>query len=214
MRQYTITIGRQFGAGGRELARGISEAFGIPYYDKELLVEAARESGLDKGLFERSDERFPSFVSGALSFNMGVSALPWYAPSSLADDSVYHILSDVMHSIADRGPCVFVGRSADYVLRDHPSPRVDIFVHASMDDRVRRILARGDKADSQKARVLAGKADKLRASYYNFFTDKRWGDSASYDLSVNSSKLSTDAIVGLVAGFLRGAYGIDPLAGG
>lgn len=213
MSHYTITIGRQFGAGGRELAKKLSEAFGIPFYDKELLVEAARESGLDKGLFERSDERFPSFVSGALSFNMGVSALPWYAPSSLADDSVYHILSDTMHSIADRGPCIFVGRSADYVLRDHPSPRVDIFVHAAMADRVNRILARGDKADQQKARSFAEKADKLRANYYNFFTDKRWGDSASYDLSVNSSKLSMDTIVNLVADVLRGAYGIDPMAG-
>ena len=213
MRPYIITIGRQFGAGGRELARKLAESFGISFYDKELLAEAARESGLDKGLFERADERFPSFVSGALSFNMGVSALPWYAPSSLADDSVYHILSDVMHSIADRGPCVFVGRSADYVLRDHPSPKIDIFVHAAMEDRVSRILARGDKADSQKARGFAEKADKLRANYYNFFTDKRWGDSVSYDLSVNSSKLSMDAIVGLVAAALRGAYGIDPLAG-
>ena len=212
MRKFTITIGRQFGAGGRELARKLSEAFGIPFYDKQLLVEAARESGLDRGLFERADERFPSFVSGALSFNRGVSALPWYAPSALADDSVYHILSDVMHSIADRGPCVFVGRSADYVLRDHPSPRIDMFVHADMADRVRRIMARGDKECEQKARALAEKADKLRANYYNFFTDKRWGDAASYDLSVNLSKLSMDAVVGLVAGALGSAYGIDPLA--
>ncbi len=213
MRHFTITIGRQFGSGGRELAKKISERFGIPFYDKELLAEAARESGLDRGLFERADERFPSFVSGALSFNMGVSALPWYAPSSLADDSVYHILSDVMHSIADRGPCVFVGRSADYVLRDHPSPRIDIFVHADMADRVKRVMARGDETDEQKARACAEKADKLRAGYYNFFTDKRWGDSASYDLSVNSSKLSMDTIVDIIAGVLRGVYCIDPLAG-
>lgn len=213
MRPYIITIGRQFGAGGRELAKKLSETFGIPFYDKQLLVEAARDSGLDKGLFERADERFPTFVSGALSFNMGVSALPWYAPSSLADDSVYHILSDTMHSIADRGPCVFVGRSADYVLRDHPSPKIDIFAHADMADRVKRIMSRGDKADAQKARAFAEKADKLRANYYNFFTDKRWGEASSYDLSVNMSKLSMDAVVRLVAGVLREAYGIDPLGG-
>ncbi len=214
MRPYIITIGRQFGSGGRELARKLSEKFNIPFYDKELLIEAAKESGLDRGLFERADERFPSFVSGALSFNMGVSALPWYAPSTLAHDSVYHILSDAMHSLADRGPCIFVGRSADYVLRDHPSPRVDIFVHADMPDRVKRIMGRGDKDNPQKARACAEKADKLRANYYNFFTDKRWGEAASYDLSVNSSKLSMDAIADLVASILRGAHGIDPMVGG
>lgn len=208
---FVITIGRQFGSGGRELGQKLAETFGIEYYDKNLLLEAAKSAGVDPDFFLRSDEKFPSFVSGAMSFNMGYSPLPWYNESAISDDSIYRKLSDVMSSIADRTSCVFVGRSADYVLRNHPAPRINIFVHSSMDDCVKRIMKRGDKLTPAAARSMAEKTNKLRANYYNFYTEKRWGDAATYDLTINSSLLSMDAIVNLIADYIRLRFGIDPM---
>lgn len=210
---FIITIGRQFGSGGRELGRKLAERFGIEYYDKNLLMEAARSAGVDPDFFLRSDEKFPTFVSGAMSFTMGYSPLPWYNESAISDDSIYRKLTDVMTSIADRTSCIFVGRSADYVLRNHPSPRVDIFVHAPMEECVKRIMKRGDKLTPDAARSLAEKTNKLRSHYYNFYTDKRWGDAATYDLTLDSSKLSMDAIADIVADYIRLRFGIDPVRG-
>lgn len=211
-RKYVITIGRQFGSGGREFARHIADAFGIDYYDKELLLEAARHAGVDPGFFERSDEKFPSFTGGGISFNMGISTMPWYSPSSISDESIYRDMSDVIKEIAGRGACVIVGRSADYVLRDHDVPTVSIFVHASMEDCVKRILRRGDKLREQDARALAEKTNKLRANYYNFYTDRRWGMASSYDLCLNSSLLSMDGMVDVLAKYMERRFGFNPLS--
>ena len=114
---------------------------------------------------QRSDEKFPTFTGGGFSFNMGISSMPWYTPSSISDESIYRDMSDVIKEIADRGPCVIVGRSADYVLRDHGVDTINLFIHASMDDCVKRILRRGDKLKEQEAKALAEKTNKLRANY-------------------------------------------------
>lgn len=209
--KYVITIGRQFGSGGRELARHLADAFGIGYYDKELLLEAARHAGVDAGFFERSDEKFPTFTGGGISFNMGISSMPWYTPSSISDESIYRDMSDVIKGLADRGPCVIVGRSADYVLRDHNVPVVNLFVHAPIEECVKRILRRGDKMKEQQARALAEKTNKLRANYYNFYTDKRWGMASSYDLCLDSSLLPMEGIVDVVACYMERRFGFNPL---
>lgn len=211
--RYVITVGRQFGSGGRQLARLLADTFKIDYYDKELLLEAGRHAGVDPGFFERSDEKFPSFPGGGISFNMGVTAMPWYTPSSISDESIYRDMSDVIRMLADRGPCVIVGRSADYVLRDHDVPTVNLFIHASMDDCVRRIISRRDTITEPQARALAEKTNKLRANYYNFYTDKRWGMASSYDLCLNSSLLTMEGIVDLVACYIRNRFGFDPRTG-
>ena len=116
-----ITIGRQFGSGGRELGRTLADAFGFRYYDKELLSEAAKRAGMSPEFFERNDERAPSFINGIFSFSLGLAPSNIYAGSTaISDDSLYRAQSDFIHSLADESPCVIVGRSADYVLRDHP----------------------------------------------------------------------------------------------
>lgn len=201
---YVITIGRQFGSGGREIGRKIAQSLGIPFYDKELLAEAARASGVDAGFFERSDERFPSLTSGGFSFNMGMSALPWYTPSSISDEAIYRDLSNIIKEVARRSSCVIVGRSADHILRDQTIARtVNIFIHSPLDDRIRRIIARGDAATETQARTLAEKQNRMRANYYNFYTDKRWGDAATYDLTLDTSLLSHEAIVEFIRTYLH-----------
>ena len=212
-RKYVITVGRQFGSGGREFARHIADAFGIGYYDKELLLEAARHAGVDAGFFERSDEKFPTFTGGGFSFNMGISSMPWYTPSSISDESIYRDMSDVIKEIADRGPCVIVGRSADYVLRDSGIPTVNLFIHAPMEECVKRILRRRDKLKEQDAKSLAEKTNKLRANYYNFYTDKRWGMASSYDLCLDSSLLPMEGMVDVLARYIERRMGFNPLGG-
>lgn len=208
---YVITIGRQFGSGGRELGKMLAARFGIEYYDKQLLAEAAERAGMSREVFERHDERMPNLMGSSLTFSMGYGQLPWYNGTAMMTDSIYNSLTDVITGLADTRPCVIVGRSADYVLRNHPTPRVSLFVHAPMEDRIKRIMGRADKGQEKAARTLAEKTDKLRAAYYNFYTDKRWGDSATYDLTFNSSLMPMEDICELIATYVRLRFGIEPV---
>lgn len=207
-KNFVITIGRQFGSGGRELGKLLAEKLGIDFYDSRLLGEAAKRSGVNPEFFERSDEKAPSFISGLFTFSYGYNNFHYYAGSSvISDDSIYRTQCDVIRAIAEQGSCVIVGRSADYVLRDHPRC-LNIFIHASMDDRIARIMRRGDKPTAEQARALAEKTNKLRAHYYNFYTDKTWGDAASYDLTFNSSLLPMNEIANLVIAYLHARFNI------
>jgi len=210
-KNFVITIGRQFGSGGRELGKMLAERFGIEYYDKKLLCEASQRAGISQEVFERNDERMPNLMGSSLSFSLGYGQLPWYGGTALMTDSIYNSLTDVITGLADTRPCVIVGRSADYVLRDHPVAKVSLFVHAPMPERVKRIIGRADKEKESAARTLAEKTDKLRASYYNFYTDKRWGDSSSYDLTFDSSVMAMEDICDIIALYIRRRFGIEPV---
>lgn len=198
-----ITVGRQFGSGGRELGRKIADLLGIKYYDKELLSHAASDAGLSQEFVEDNDERFPRFISSSISFAMGFNSMSWYQnPTSISGDSIYETQSEVIRQLAAAGPCVIVGRSADYVLRDNPFT-VNIFVHAPAECCNDRIMARSDISSRAKADKLRRQTNKLRAAYYNFYTDKHWGDAASYDLCFDTSLLPAEAIAEIVAQYVR-----------
>lgn len=210
-KNFVITIGRQFGSGGRELGKMLARRFGIEYYDKELLADAAQRAGISREVFERNDERMPSLMGSSLTFTMGYGQLPWYNGAAMMTDSIYNALNEVITGLADTRPCVIVGRSADYVLRAHPVAKVSLFVHAPMEERVRRIIGRADKTKENAARTLAEKTDKLRSAYYNFYTDKRWGDAASYDLTFDSSVMTMEDICDIIALYIRRRFGIEPV---
>lgn len=201
--KYVITVGRQMGSGGRRLGRLVADRLGIAYYDKELLLHAAKEAGLCPEFFEGHDERRPNFISGIFSFAMGTNPLAFYdGASTIGDDVLYRAQCDFMHRIARQGPCVIVGRTADYVLRDLPNV-LNIFVHADADDCAARIVSREPSLSLEQARILAEKTNKLRANYYNFYTDKRWGDAASYHLTMSSSEMSLEDIAEVVIEYAR-----------
>lgn len=201
--RYVITIGRQFGSGGRLIGQALARELGIEYYDKALLVEAAKHAGINPELFERKDEKAPSFFSGIMSLNMGYTAYSLYpGTSSISDDALYRTQSDVIRALADRSSCVIVGRSADYALRDRQNV-INIFIHAPIEARIKRIIERGDASTPEQARQLAEKTNKLRAAYYNFYTDKHWGHAASYDLTIDSSRMSPGDIVALVKQYIQ-----------
>ncbi|MBR5550768.1 MAG: cytidylate kinase-like family protein [Muribaculaceae bacterium] len=212
-KNFVITIGRQFGSGGRELGKLLASTFGIEYYDKELLQEAAKQAGMSPEFFAQSDERAPSFLSGMFAVGTGYNPASCYScSSSLTGDSVYCAQSEFIRKIANEKSCVIVGRSADYVLREHPRC-VNIFVHSSEEDCIVRIMRRGDRPTPEQARTIAQKTNKLRANYYNFYTDKRWGDAASYDLTINTSLLKMEDVVAIVAEYIRRRFNINPFGG-
>ncbi|MCM1484491.1 MAG: cytidylate kinase-like family protein [Muribaculaceae bacterium] len=198
-----ITVGRQFGSGGRELGRRLASALHIGYYDKELLYSAAKRAGVTSSFFEKSDERAPSFFNGLFSFAMGFSPAATFAgATAISDDGLYSAQSDFIHSLAQQESCVIVGRTADYVLRDFPT-LVSLFVHAPMEQCVARILAREPELTPEQARSRAERTNKLRAGYYNFYTDKTWGAASSYDLTLDTSLMPMDDIVDVIVEYVR-----------
>lgn len=200
---YVITIGRQYGSGGREIGRLVADALGIKYYDKELLMESSKASGVKPEVFEAADERTPSFFSNIWSFNLGFNTGSYLLGSSpISDEKIYAAQSNVMKTLAQNSSCLIVGRSADYVLRNHPG-LISIFIHSSIEDRILRIMNRRGINSAEKAREIVEKKDKLRASYYNFYTDKVWGDAAGYDLSIDSSKLPADAVADFIVSYVK-----------
>lgn len=201
--KFTITIGRQFGSGGREIGKYIANKLNIKYYDKELLAEAAKNTGVKKEFFENADERSPSFLDSLLSFNIGYNSASFFMGSSpISTDNIYIIQSKVIKQLAAENSCVIVGRSADYVLRNEPCC-ISVFINAPIEERAKRILKRNECSDENEARQFAEKRDKLRASYYNYYTNKIWGAATSYDLSVNSAKLTCEEVGDLIIEYVK-----------
>lgn len=196
---FVITVGRQMGSGGRELGRKLAEILGIDFYDKKLLADAARHSGLVAEMMERDDERTPSVLSGAFCAGYGSA---FASGLFVSDDAVYRAQSDVIRHLGRTKSCVIVGRTADYVLRDHPRC-INIFVHAPEQECIKRLIARGDKPSEAEARAMIRKINKIRAGYYNFYTDRTWGAAATYDLTVDSSLLPMDKLAQFVADYVR-----------
>lgn len=200
---FVVTLGRQFGCGAREIGQLVAKILGIEYYDKRLLLEAAKSSGVAPAIFEASDERTPKFFSSLWSFNLGYySGALFVGDHPVKEDNVYQAQSQVMVDLAKKGPCVIVGRSADYILRDETQV-ISIFLHSSMEDRIKRIVKRGDCKTKKEAKEMAIKQNKLRANYYNFYTDKHWGECESYDLSIDSSKLGPEGTAQLIVDYVK-----------
>ena len=186
-----ITIGRQFGSAGREIGRVVAKHLDIKLYDKEMLNRAAQESGLCKELFETHDEKpTNSFLYSLVmdTYSLG------YSSGSYTDMPINHKVFlaqfDAIKKIADEGPCILVGRCADYALEEYDNV-LSVFIHADLDSRIRRIARIYDLTDA-KAKDMIVKTDKKRASYYNYYSNKRWGDVNSYDMCLNSSMLGIE----------------------
>ena len=200
-----ISIGRQIGAGGLGVARLLSQEFGLKVYDKELLAEVARESGLDEACFEKRDEKSSRGVLGSLLAFRSLFGVYNRAGSDsvMNEDKLFQIQSEVMRKIAAKEDCIIVGRCADYILRDEPR-LVSVFICADLETRVKRI-AEGEKLSEEDARRYVEQGDRKRAEYYNYYTFKRWGDSASYDLCIDSSTLGDDLdkVVDLIKYYMK-----------
>lgn len=202
MEKAIITIGRQLGSRGREIGRKLAEKLDIKFYDKELIVEAAKHSGLSEKMFENIDEKpTNSFLYSLVMSMQPGSGLYNHYNNFLNSDNIFKIQSDVIRNIADRGPCVIVGRCADYVLADCEN-LIKVFIHADVETRTKRIMLR-DNIPEKDARNLVLKADKRRGNYYNFYTNAAWGDVKNYDISIDTGKLDPDSCVELLADYVK-----------
>ncbi len=194
---YTIiTIGRQYGSGGREIGRKLAESCQIPFYDKELLKIAARESGLCEDLFENFDEKpTTSFLYNLVMdpYGLGFNTSSYDMP---LNQKVFLASFDAIKKVADEGPCVIVGRCADYALKDYDNT-LNLFIHAPMDFREKRIHDIYE-IPMNKVKDVAAKTDKQRASYYNYYSSKKWGDFRSYHYCLDSSVLGIDGTAALI----------------
>lgn len=197
-----ITIGRQYGSGGKEIGQKLAEELRIKCYDKELLAVAAKESGLCHELFESHDEKpTNSFLYSLVmdTYSMG------YSSSGYMDMPINHKVFlaqfDAIKKIADRESCVIVGRCADYALEEYPNA-YNVFIHASMQERIRRVKRIYNLPDD-KAKDIIIKNDKKRASYYNYYSSKKWGDAKSYDVCLDSSSLGVEGTVEMIKQFVE-----------
>lgn len=197
-----ITIGRQFGSAGREIGEKVAEYFGIKCYDKELLSRAAKESGFCEEMLENHDER----PTNSFLYNLVMDTYSFgYNASHFVDMPISHKVFlaqfDAIKSIASEGPCVIVGRCADYALSEFTNC-VHIFIYGNEDTKVERIMKKYDLT-AAKAKEMCVKKDKQRQSYYNYYSSKKWGRADSYDLCINSSVLGVEGTVKLLVQYIE-----------
>lgn len=198
---FVINIGRQLGSGGHEVGLLLAAALKIDFYDKELIEMASEKSGLAKGLFEKMDEKTGrSMIHGIFSMHSGVNN-EVYAGNYLCNETLFKIQSDVIRELAEKKSCLFVGRCADYILRDNERV-VNVFIAADPSDRVKRVMQK-QGLTAEKAEELIEKTDKKRSGYYNFFSNKVWGAAESYHLCINTSALGIEGTVNLVRHFVE-----------
>lgn len=198
-----ITIGREFGSGGLIVGQKLAERLGVKLYDKELLQQAAKESGFCEQIFENHDEKPTS--SFLYSLVMDTYSAGNYSTAPFLDMPLNHKVFlaqfDTIKKLAEQESCVIVGRCADYALANYDNV-LNVFIHGDIDDRIKLVSKRMDLTEN-KARDLIQKNDKKRASYYNYYTCKKWGDSRSYDLTLNTSKLSYDQCVDMILAYSK-----------
>lgn len=198
---FILTVGRQFGSGGRGVAQILSQKYGIPLYDKELINRVSRETGICGEVFAGCDECTNNYPNSSLMGGWSLSTL--FSTTNrdmLSGDSLFAMQSETIRRIASEGSCVIVGRIADYVLRHH-KPLISVFITADMDDRVKRIMEY-ENIDASQAATLVKKADKMRASYYNFYSEKTWGSAESYHLCINTSQVGIEGAAQLVMQYI------------
>ena len=201
MANKIYTIGREFGSGGREVGEKLAAKLGIKLYDKELLQQAAKDSGFCEEIFENHDEKPTN--SFLYSLVMDTYSVSGYSAAPFLDMPLNHKVFlaqfETIKKIAEKESCVIVGRCADYALSDNPDC-INIFIHADLDVRIKNV-SRNLNITENKARDIINKTYKQRASYYNYYTSKKWGDSKSYNLSLDAGKLGTDNCVEMILKF-------------
>ena len=194
-----IVIGRQYGGTGRKTGRALAETLGLPYFDKEIINKVSASYGYDPDILHRADEKKPSPFRSMLLGKYGV--MDMYATSPLSRESLYEAQTNVIRQICNENGCVIVGRTADYIMRDHPG-LVSVFIHAPREWRAQNLIRRGEATSIQDALLKIKKADSDREGYYNYFTGRKWGTADNYHLTIDASQLSTDDMVDMIARYV------------
>ncbi len=195
-----ITIGRQYGSGGRAIGKALAALLNVPFYDKELITLACEQSGISRELLESYDEQPTNSLLYSLSMGNFALANPGAASLDLPlNHKVFLAQFDAIRKLADQGSCVIVGRCADYVLAEYPHV-LNVYIYAPLEKRVERIMQRSDMTQ-KAAQTAVEKTDKKRANYYSFYTNKRWGAAESYHLCLDSSAVGEENAAQIIREF-------------
>ena len=202
-KKIIITIARQYGSGGREIGEKVAEMLGIPLYDRELITEAANKGSLDENATVIADESAANSLLFTLAMGSNVLGTTMHFGYKMPlNDKLFLLQSEVIKEYAKRGSGVFIGRCADYVLRDEEN-LFRIFVYGDIDHRATRVARRHPELKSSQIIDAINKTDKRRSSYYNFYTGNKWGKYDNYDIAVNSSTLGIDGAAELICSCVR-----------
>lgn len=197
-----ITISRQYGSGGREIGKKLAKELKIPFYDKELITKAAKESGFAEAAFEQAEDKARSSLLYSIAMGMNAyGSIEFGVPGLSLDDRIFLAQSTVIRKVAEEGPCVIVGRCADYILKDFPNT-FHVFVWADISTRVERATTLYGLSEL-KAEENIVKTDKRRANYYNYHANERWGMASNYHLSIKSDYLGVDYSVEYIKRFIE-----------
>ena len=187
-----ICISREYASGGREIAQQVAKTLGIPFYDRTIVEAAAVESGLSPEFIEKNEQKF----RGSTLFNLSMGNHTVNPMGTTLTDKVFIAQREIILEIAKKGPCVIVGRCADYILRNHPN-LFTVFIHADFEARKQRALKEYD-CDLFTIEKVIRTMDKQRSRHYHYYTDRTWGDREYYTMMLNSSKLGADLCVELI----------------
>lgn len=199
-----VTIARQYGSSGHAVGLKLAQELGMTYHDKSLIEKAAQISGISQATLIEADEKAtPSFLYSIATGNYDVYPLSInFAPYEMPiNDKLFNLQSDIIRAEAKKGPCVFVGRCADYILNGRENV-IKVFVYASIDERVRRVAAH-HKISENDARTLIYKTDKRRANYYNYYTSLKWGKNENYNLMIDTTSIGVDGAVKIISEYIK-----------
>lgn len=201
MKSYVITIARGFGSGGRTIGRKLAKELNIPYYDNEIIRFASEESGIHERLFGQVDEKLKNslFKLGREGVYKG-ELIPPQSRDFVSDDNLFNYQAKIIKALAEKEPCIIVGRCADFVLRDNPAV-IKLFVHASMEDCLRNVKEMYG-LNERDAKKLILSTDKARSEYYKYYTGCDWDNARNYDLSLNTANLGFDTCVQIVKDYI------------
>ena len=199
-----VTIARQYGSGGHEVGEIIAKEFGMAFHDKSLIEIAAQKSGIDMELLKKADEDVtPSFLYSIAVGNYSVYPLainmsPYEMP---INDKLFNLQADIIKEEAKKGPSVFVGRCADYILNNNPKV-IKVYIYSSIDERAKRIAKKEGVSESD-ARVLIYKTDKRRANYYNYYTSLKWGKNDNYNLMIDTGAVGVEGAAKIIGEYIK-----------
>lgn len=196
-----ITITRQFGSGGREIGKKLAEAYGIPFYDNEIISRAAKDTGFAEAAFERAEDKASNSLLYSIAMGMNVFSSQDVGFSGLSlDDRIFLAQSKVIRNVAKEGPCVIVGRCADYILKNQENV-VNLFIRATLDFRIKR-ASEVEGIPKEKSAEMVMKKDKSRANYYKYHSGERWDNVLNYDFAIRSDLCGIDGTVACLKAYL------------
>lgn len=196
-----ITITRQFGSGGREIGKKLAEAYGIPFYDNEIISRAAKDTGFAEAAFERAEDKASNSLLYSIAMGMNVFSSQDVGFSGLSlDDRIFLAQSKVIRNVAKEGPCVIVGRCADYILKNQENV-VNLFIRATLDFRIKRAIE-VEGIPKEKSAEMVMKQDKSRANYYKYHSGERWDNVLNYDFAIRSDLCGIDGTVACLKAYL------------